>query len=261
MVLPGTFMPFFFPLGIAFMGAQSAVMMKMAGEQWQYGKRRISAMKNEDFNKLTAIKLYQIETNELREMIPIMKKSFEDMAALNPMIVNGMITMAKDFVQTLLNEAQKGGGIGAWVWRLLFQIPGEPGDVSTPPPPPELPPSGNDDDTEFPDTKFDDKKLTEKEKQENVNKTLQDYLDLKISKRIVPTGTTRKQAMSAVQKYEDLIRTLNLKLKNLLNKPTSANVANSINNIKKLIKIYITARNHFKKALVWLNRNHPLTTP
>ncbi len=104
MVLPGTFMPFFFPLGIAFMGSQSAVMMKMAGEQWQYGKRRISAMTNEEFNKLTPIKLFEIETSELRAMIPLMQESMRDMNKLTPIIVTEMIKMFSDFVTILYQK-------------------------------------------------------------------------------------------------------------------------------------------------------------
>ncbi len=106
MVLPGTFMPFFFPLGIAFMGSQSAVMMKMAGEQWQYGKRRISAMTNEEFNKLTPLKLYEIETSDLRAMIPLMQESMRDMNKLTPIIVTEMIGMFKDFINGIFGALQ-----------------------------------------------------------------------------------------------------------------------------------------------------------
>ncbi len=107
MVLPGTFMPFFFPLGIAFMGSQSAVMMKMAGEQWQYGKRRISAMTNDEFNKLTPQKLFEIETQELRAMIPLMKESMADMNKLTPIIVTEMVNMFKSFAEGLIRATQE----------------------------------------------------------------------------------------------------------------------------------------------------------
>ncbi len=80
--------------------------MKMAGEQWQYGKRRISAMTNEEFNKLTPIKLYEIETSELRAMIPLMQESMRDMNKLTPIIVTEMIQMFKDFVTGLFQGLQ-----------------------------------------------------------------------------------------------------------------------------------------------------------
>ncbi len=77
------------------MGAQSAVMMKMAGENWQYGKRRISAMSNEDFNAMTPVKLYQIETDELRAIIPSIESSLASMTPLTSTIVTEMINTLK----------------------------------------------------------------------------------------------------------------------------------------------------------------------
>ncbi len=88
------------------MGSQSAVMMKMAGEQWQYGKRRISAMTNEEFNKMTPLKLFEIETTELKAMIPLMKESMHDMNQLTPMIVQEMIQMFKDFINEIYKTIQ-----------------------------------------------------------------------------------------------------------------------------------------------------------
>ncbi len=259
------FAPFFFPLGIAFMGAQSAVMMKMAGENWQYGKRRISAMTNEDFNKLTPLKLYQIETAELRAIIPSIESSLQSMTPLTATIVTEMINTFKvgaeaaaKYIQSFLDqfgETPLGHALiiairiwFPWVTPLLenlagFVTPDEiqgppegsppPPEGLPPPPPPEKPP----------------------------NNTLEDYLALGISPRIVPTGTNRKQAASAVQKFEDLIREQNLKLNALKKQTTSASIAASISNVQKLISIYITSRNHFKKALSWLLRNPGFTTP
>ncbi len=54
MVLPVSgFLPVPLPMMIPFMGAQSLVIGKMFGVGFQYGKRKISAMSNEEFNKLT----------------------------------------------------------------------------------------------------------------------------------------------------------------------------------------------------------------
>ncbi len=100
------FAPFFFPLGIAFMGAQSAVMMKMAGENWQYGKRRISAMSNEDFNKMSPVQLYQLETQELQAIIPSIEKSLQSMTPLTATIVTEMINTFKVGAQATLAYIQ-----------------------------------------------------------------------------------------------------------------------------------------------------------
>ncbi len=47
------FLPIPLAMMIPFMGAQSLVLGKAFGEGFQYGKRKISAMTNEEFNKLT----------------------------------------------------------------------------------------------------------------------------------------------------------------------------------------------------------------
>ncbi len=70
------------PQMLAFMGAQSYLMMYMAGAGWQYGKRKISAMSNETFNPLTVTSLYKQMTTELKESIPTIEKSMNDMTDL-----------------------------------------------------------------------------------------------------------------------------------------------------------------------------------
>ncbi len=130
------FAPFFFPLGIAFMGAQSAVMMKMAGENWQYGKRRISAMSNEDFNKMTPIKLYQIETAELQAIIPSIESSLQSMTPLTATIVTEMLNTFKvgaqatgaylnDILNTPLGNIIKGAIViwMPWLIPLMDKVP------------------------------------------------------------------------------------------------------------------------------------------
>ena len=57
-------------------------MMFAAGGAWQYGKRRISAMDNETFNKLTPNALLQEHMELLREAIPSIQKSIQDMTPL-----------------------------------------------------------------------------------------------------------------------------------------------------------------------------------
>jgi len=67
---------------LAFMGAQSYLMMYMAGAGWQFGKRKISAMSNETFNPITVTSLYKQMTTELKESIPTIEKSMNDMTSL-----------------------------------------------------------------------------------------------------------------------------------------------------------------------------------
>ncbi len=80
------------------MGAQSFIMMFQAGEGWQYGKRRISAMSNEEFNKLTPLKLLQNQAANLRSSIGTISKSMNDMT---PMIET-IIRQYGDFLKEVI---------------------------------------------------------------------------------------------------------------------------------------------------------------
>ncbi len=71
----------------AFLGAQSFIMMYQAGEGWQYGKRRISALSNEEFNKITPASLMERQAMELKGAIPIMERSMNNMTRMVPMII------------------------------------------------------------------------------------------------------------------------------------------------------------------------------
>ncbi len=86
------------PQMLAFMGAQSFIMMFQAGEGWQYGKRRISAMSNEDFNKLTPLRLLQNQAANLRSSLSTIQKSMNDMT---PMIAT-IIEQYGDFLKEVI---------------------------------------------------------------------------------------------------------------------------------------------------------------
>ncbi len=75
------------PQMLAFMGAQSFIMMYQAGEGWQYGKRKISAMSNEDFNKLTPEIVLQKQAIVLRNSLDTIQKSMNDMTPMIGTIV------------------------------------------------------------------------------------------------------------------------------------------------------------------------------
>ncbi len=102
MVLPiGFFMPLPLAMMIPFMGIQSAVMAKQFGENFQYGKRRISAMSNEEFNKLTPKMIQDNANAELKAMIPSMEQSVQEMRVFQTFLI-------KEFLRTL-NDAIKAG--------------------------------------------------------------------------------------------------------------------------------------------------------
>ncbi len=100
MVLPiGFFMPLPLAMMIPFMGIQSAVMAKQFGENFQYGKRRISAMSNEEFNKLTPSILMQRANEELKSMIPSMEQSITEMREFQKFIVSEFIGMINELIR------------------------------------------------------------------------------------------------------------------------------------------------------------------
>ncbi len=100
MVIPtiGFFMPLPLAMMIPFMGIQSAVMAKQFGENFQYGKRRISAMSNEEFNKLTPAILQANANAELKAMIPTMEASIKDMRDFQAFIVKEFMEMLNDLI-------------------------------------------------------------------------------------------------------------------------------------------------------------------
>ncbi len=89
------FLPIPLAMMIPFMGAQSLVLGKAFGEGFQYGKRKISAMTNEEFNKLTPSDIAANSRRELRDMIPSMKASITDMRDFQSFIVHELIATAK----------------------------------------------------------------------------------------------------------------------------------------------------------------------
>ncbi len=97
MVLPiGFFMPLPLAMMIPFMGIQSAVMAKQFGENFQFGKRRISAMSNEEFNKLTPQTLNENANRELKSMIPSMEKSIIEMRSFQTFLIQEFIKMIQE---------------------------------------------------------------------------------------------------------------------------------------------------------------------
>ncbi len=97
-------MPLPLAMMIPFMGIQSMVMAKQFGENFQYGKRRISAMSNDDFNKLTPAKLLSNANDELRSQIPLMKQSMEDMREFQTFIVKEFLLTIRSIIDAGLGK-------------------------------------------------------------------------------------------------------------------------------------------------------------
>ncbi len=95
------------PLAIMppFMAYQSLVMGDAFGKGFQYGKRKISAMSNEEFNKMTPSKLMEESQLEYTRMIPTVEKAMASSKDLQVFIVQEMLRvlpeLGKKFVEQL----------------------------------------------------------------------------------------------------------------------------------------------------------------
>ncbi len=125
--LPSTFMPLPLAIMIPFMGIQSGVMAQQFGMNFQYGKRKISAMSNEEFNKLTPQQMQADFSNQITGMIPTFEKSLQEMRPFQRMIFIEMIAAFKEAVQLGLDIAGAGLGINTG-------LPSIPKDKFTPGP-------------------------------------------------------------------------------------------------------------------------------
>ncbi len=87
---------------------QSAAMALAFGSFFQYGKRKISAMGNDEFNILTPEMLASDLSQSVSNMIPSAAESFKQMETMNIMVLD---SMAKYFDQSIqyLDKWIKGG--------------------------------------------------------------------------------------------------------------------------------------------------------
>ncbi len=98
------------------MPIQSYLMMYFAGSGWQYGKRKISAMSNEQFNKLTSESLLAQHSIELKNMLPTLDKTLDDVTPL----IKTLVEQYGDFVREAIkaipdaigNIFQQSGQVG-----------------------------------------------------------------------------------------------------------------------------------------------------
>ena len=73
-----------------FMAGQSMLMGDAFGKSYQYGKRKISAMSNEEFNKLTPTDLAQDITADFTALIPELKIAMAQSTEFQAQIIAAM---------------------------------------------------------------------------------------------------------------------------------------------------------------------------
>ncbi len=83
------------------MPIQSYLMMYFAGAGWQIGKRKISAIPNDQFNKMSVNDLLKGFTADLRGSIPTMESSLNDVTRL----IAPLMKQFGDFIKEAINVA------------------------------------------------------------------------------------------------------------------------------------------------------------
>ncbi len=99
MALPiGFFAPLPLPMMIPFMAMQSAMMAWAFGTNFQFGKRKISAMSNEEFNNLTQKQLLTDQVAFMGDIVDKMPELFKESRKMNAQVLDEFVNMIKDAV-------------------------------------------------------------------------------------------------------------------------------------------------------------------
>ncbi len=98
---------FFAPLPLAmmlpFMAGQSMIMGDAFGKAYQYGKRKISAMSNEEFNKLDADGLGKQLLEDYTLIVPHLKQAVHQSREFQSLIIQELGEIIKSLPQELIN--------------------------------------------------------------------------------------------------------------------------------------------------------------
>ncbi len=112
MVGIGFFAPLPLALMMPFMAGQSMLMGDAFGKAYQYGKRKISAMTNEEFNKLTPQQLGQEIATDYSAMIPSLQTAIKQSSVFQSMIIQEMAkiirSLPSDIVTGVTGNTQLG---------------------------------------------------------------------------------------------------------------------------------------------------------
>ncbi len=215
----GGFLPVPLAMMIPFMGTQSAIMAKQFGENYEYGRRRIKSLSNEDFNKLTPQQLMATQRAELNTAIPEIMKSIEDMRELQNFIVKEFVALMAAIPKALQE------GIDENILHPLFDLITQSGVTSATnpnldkdkfnPPGTSTATSGNPYSsgttsfegvmrTRTSEATIARAKASEEGKRKN-EETLTRYAGFDFDTSIVGTGKTRQDLLNAIAFYERTI--------------------------------------------------------
>ncbi len=103
MVGIGFFAPFPLALMVPFMAGQSLAMGEAFGKGFQYGKRKISSMSNEEFNALDFKGLSESIATDYKVMIPSITKSIEASDELQRAVFRALADVIKEIPGQILD--------------------------------------------------------------------------------------------------------------------------------------------------------------
>ncbi len=102
MVLPvGGFFPIPLAMMIPFMATQSLVMGEAFGKAFQFGKRKISAMSNDEFNELKIEKVASEMFQSYKNILPELKQSIADSSDFQNHIFAQLILLGPNLIKAL----------------------------------------------------------------------------------------------------------------------------------------------------------------
>ncbi len=123
MVGIGFFAPFPLALMIPFMAGQSLAMGEAFGKGFQYGKRKISSMSNEEFNALNFQQLSESIATDYKVMIPSMKESLKASDELQRAVFDALgkiILTLPDAVAGMFSDSTNRAGLDATTTETSF---------------------------------------------------------------------------------------------------------------------------------------------
>ncbi len=124
----GFFAPLPLAIMIPFMASQSLAMGEAFGKGFQYGKRKISSLTNEEFNALNPEDLGSDVMTDYRAMIPHIKKAMEDSKEFQTIIIQSLtgtvLSIPKDVVEHLQTSVSRDS-----IEDLLFSKPNPEQDI------------------------------------------------------------------------------------------------------------------------------------
>ncbi len=110
MVGIGFFAPLPLAVMIPFMAAQSAVMGEAFGKHYQYGKRKISSMTNEEFNKLDGGDIFGSIITDYKKIIPQIEEAMRASKEFQSTVIQEISAIVRSLPQDVLSGLLNTGG-------------------------------------------------------------------------------------------------------------------------------------------------------